>query len=83
MGFRVDNFRQMMPNIILYGIIFILLHLASITEVLSILSRPMVVFVVQLMGIAAVDQGSFLVLGKLILPWTEDCSGINTLVMLL
>ena len=81
MGFRVDNFRQMMPNIILYGIIFILLHLASITEVLSILSRPMVVFVVQLMGIAAVDQGSFLVLGKLILPWTEDCSGINTLVM--
>ena len=83
MGFRIDNFRQMIPNIILYGIIFILLHLASITEVLSILSRPMVVFVVQLMGIAAVDQGSFLVLGKLILPWTEDCSGINTLVMLL
>jgi exosortase/archaeosortase family protein len=83
LGFRINNFRQMIPNIILYGIIFILLHLASITEVLSILSRPMVVFVVQLMGISAVDQGSFLVLGKLILPWTEDCSGINTLVMLL
>ena len=57
MGFRIDIFRQMMPNIILYGIIFILLHLGSITEVLSILSRPMVIFVVQLMGIAAVDQG--------------------------
>jgi hypothetical protein len=26
----------MMPNIILYGIIFILLHLASITEVLAV-----------------------------------------------
>jgi hypothetical protein len=54
----------MIPNIILYGIIFILLHLASITEVLSFLSRPMVIFVVQMMGITAVDHGSFLVLGK-------------------
>ena len=83
MGFRIDNFRRMIPNLILYGVIFVLLHLASITEVLSYISRPMVTFVVQLMGIEAVDQGSFLVLGKLILPWTEDCSGINTLVMLL
>jgi len=83
LGFRLDNFRKIIPNIFLYGTIFSLLHLASITEVLSYISRPMVIFVVQLMGIEATDQGSFLVLGKLILPWTEDCSGLNTLVILL
>ena len=83
MGFKYDNFRQMIPNIILYGIIFALLHLASITQALSHISRPMVTFVVQLMGIEAADHGNYLVLGKLIMPWTEDCSGINTLVMLL
>jgi len=60
-----------------------LLHLVSIAEVLSYVSRPMVTFAVQLMGIEAVDMGSYLALGKLVLPWTEDCSGINTLVILL
>jgi exosortase/archaeosortase family protein len=43
----------------------------------------MVTHFVQLLGVDAVNRGSVLVLGKLILPWTEDCSGINTLVMLL
>ena len=73
----------MIRNIILLGIIFILLHLASITEVMSYISRPMVTGFLQLFGIEAVNRGHDLVLGKLRLPWTEDCSGINTLIMLL
>ena len=83
MGHRIENFGQVIRNTILLGTIFIMLHLASITEVLSYISRPMVTVFVQLLGIDAVDRGSVLVLGKLILPWTEDCSGINTLIMLL
>jgi len=83
LDFRTDKFRQIMPTLFILGIIFLLLHLASITDVLSIISKPMVVFVVKLVGINAVDQGNFLLLGKLMLPWTEDCSGINSLVMLL
>jgi exosortase/archaeosortase family protein len=83
LDFRIENFGQVIRNTILLGTIFILLHLASITEALSYMSRPMVTVFVQLLGIDAVDRGSVLVLGKLILPWTEDCSGINTLIMLL
>ncbi|MBW2411534.1 MAG: exosortase/archaeosortase family protein [Deltaproteobacteria bacterium] len=83
MGHRIEDFGPVIRNTILLGTIFILLHLASITEALSYISRPMVTHFVQLLGIDAVNRGSVLVLGKLILPWTEDCSGINTLVMLL
>ena len=83
MGYRIENFDQVIRNTILLGTIFILLHLASITEVMSYISRPMVTGFLQLFGIDAVNQGNDLVLGKLRLPWTEDCSGINTLIMLL
>jgi exosortase/archaeosortase family protein len=83
LGYRIENFGQVIRNIILLGIIFILLHLASITEVMSYISRPMVTGFLQLFGIEAVNRGHDLVLGKLRLPWTEDCSGINTLIMLL
>jgi exosortase/archaeosortase family protein len=30
-----------------------------------------------------VDRGGDIVFGKLVLPWTQDCSGINTLIILL
>lgn len=82
MGFKTDNFRRLIPHTILYGIIFGLLHLANITEALSYISRPMVTSFVQLLGGEAADMGNYLVLGKLVLPWTSDCSGMNTLVML-
>jgi len=83
LGCKVDNFRQMIRNAFLFAIIFILLHLVSISDLLSSISRPLVTFVVQIMGIEAADMGSHLLLGKLVLPWTADCSGINSLVILL
>ena len=83
MGYRIENLGQVIRNTLLLGVIFILLHLATITEVMSYISRPMVTGFLQLVGIEAVNRGNDLVLGKLILPWTEDCSGINTLILLL
>lgn len=83
MGFRVDNIRQMIRNAFLAAIIFGLLHLVSISDLLSSVSRPLVTFVVGLIGIEAADMGSHVIIGKLVLPWTADCSGINTLVILL
>ena len=68
MGYRIENFGQVIRNTILLGIIFILLHLATITEVMSYISRPMVTGFLQLLGIEAVNRGNDLVLGKLILP---------------
>ena len=42
MGFRVDNIRQMIRNAFLAAIIFGLLHLVSISDLLSSVSRPLV-----------------------------------------
>ncbi|NQU04294.1 MAG: exosortase/archaeosortase family protein [Syntrophaceae bacterium] len=73
----------MIRNFILFGTTFVLLHLANITGALSYLARPMVVYAAKALDINAVDRGSEIVLGKLLLPWTQDCSGINALIMLL
>ena len=83
MGFRDDNFRRMIRNISLAALIFVLLHLVSISDLLSSVSRPLVTFVLGLATIEAADMGTHLIIGKLVLPWTADCSGINTLVILL
>jgi len=69
-------------NLILLGVIFLLLHAANLTEALSYLSRPLVTAAANGLGITAVDRGTDIVLGDLVLPWTQDCSGVNTLVIL-
>ena len=73
----------MIQNIILLGIIFFLLHLANVTEALSFITRPMVVMVADALGIPAVDRGNDILLGQVVLPWNQDCSGINGLILLL
>jgi exosortase/archaeosortase family protein len=62
--------------------VFGLLHLAGSTDVLSDLTRPLVVGVLQLAGVAAVDQGGHLAVGSLRVPWTRDCAGLNVLAVL-
>jgi exosortase/archaeosortase family protein len=36
----------------------------------------------ELLGIAAESRGNEIAIGEIILPWTQDCSGINTLLVL-
>jgi exosortase/archaeosortase family protein len=72
----------MIHNLLLLGIIFLLLHAANLTEVLSYLSRPLVTGVATVFGIEAVNRGTDIILGDLVLPWTQDCSGVNTLIIL-
>ena len=72
----------MIHNLILLGVIFLLLHAANLTEVLSYLSRPLVAGAAGAFGIQAADRGTDIVLGDLVLPWTQDCSGVNTLIIL-
>lgn len=72
----------MIHNLFLLGAIFLLLHLANLTEALSFLSRPLVTGTASLFGITAVNQGTDILLGNLVIPWTQDCSGVNTLIIL-
>ena len=71
-----------MHNLLLLGAIFLLLHLANLTEALSYVSRPLVAAVAGAFGLEAVDRGADIVIGNLVMPWTQDCSGVNTLVIL-
>ena len=72
----------MARNLIAVSVIFALLQLANLTELLSYLSRPMVTGTATLFGIEAFDRGTDIVLGSIVLPWTQDCSGVNTLIIL-
>lgn len=72
----------MIRSLLALGIIFALLHAANLTEALSYLSRPLVVATASALGIEAVNRGTDIVLGGLVLPWTQDCSGVNTLIIL-
>lgn len=72
----------MIHNLIIISFIFALLQLANLTELLSYLSRPLVTETASLFGINAVNRGTDIVLGSVVLPWTQDCSGVNTLIIL-
>ena len=73
---------MMKRNLIAISAIFALLQLANLTEILSYLSRPMVTGTAGLFGIEAFNRGTDIVLGSIVLPWTQDCSGVNTLIIL-
>src|SRR5210317_757312 len=72
----------MIYNLVIISVIFVLLQLANLTELLSYLSRPLVTETASLFGINAINRGTDIVLGSVLLPWTQDCSGVNTLIIL-
>jgi exosortase/archaeosortase family protein len=72
----------MIYNLVIISVIFVLLQLANLTELLSYLSRPLVTETASLFGINAINRGTDIVLGSVVLPWTQDCSGVNTLIIL-
>lgn len=77
-----SELRSVIQGGLLLGVMFLLLHAANLTEVLSALTRPLVTGAAAAFGIAAVDRGKDIVLGQLVIPWTQDCSGVNFLIIL-
>lgn len=61
---------------------FALLHVAGTRDWLSELTRPVVVGSLKLIGVAATDAAGELLLGRLHIPWTRDCAGLNILTTL-
>lgn len=62
--------------------VFALLNLAGSKDWLSDFTRPFVVGCLNLVGIAATTSAGELVIGRLHVPWTRDCAGLNILTML-
>jgi len=73
---------QLIQAVIGFGIILALTHLLDTTGIVSDLSRQLIVAVVQIAGGTATDLGEAIVINQITLPWTQDCSGINALLLL-
>lgn len=58
-------------------------HLAQSRDVVVDFTRPLVLGTLRWFGNDAVDCGEELRVGKLLVPWTRDCAGINLLFILL
>jgi len=52
-------------------------------DVFSRLSRPVVIWILGVFHVAAADKGNTITVGRLDIPWTGDCAGLNLLVLLL
>lgn len=52
-------------------------------DVFSQLSRPLVMGILQAFHVPCSDNGHQITVGRLEIPWTGDCAGLNLLVLLL
>jgi len=74
---------QTLRTVIAAGSIALVLFLTQSGDILIDVTRPLVIACLDWMGVAAMDQGSMISIGRLEVPWTRDCAGINLLVILL
>ena len=65
------------------GAVAALVHLARAKDVFTDFTRPTVIAALRLLGINAADHGDNISVGRLDVPWTRDCAGLNLLLILL
>jgi exosortase/archaeosortase family protein len=73
---------QVTRTVVALVAVFGLLHLAATNDLLSNFTRPFVVALLKLLGVAAQHTAGELILGQMRVPWTRDCAGVNILTML-
>ncbi len=64
-------------------VVGVLAQFAGTKDVFGELTRPVVLWVLRLLGIAAENAGDVMHVGHLEIPWTRDCAGTNLLLILL
>ncbi len=62
--------------------IAVTVHFTQSRDLLVDFTRPVVMSTLRLIGIDAVDRGEVMAVGRLHVPWTRDCAGINLLLVL-
>ena len=60
-----------------------LVHFTRTRDLFLDFSRPSVIWALHFLGVPAVDQGEMIAVGRLEVPWTRDCAGLNLLLVLL
>jgi exosortase/archaeosortase family protein len=76
------SWRQTLRSASSVGAVLLLVHLARAKDLFGDFTRPTVTFALNLLGIGAVDHGRTIAVGRLEVPWTRDCAGLNLLLVL-
>lgn len=63
-------------------VVFGLFQLSGVLDTTEWLTKPGVIGALKLIGISAKEGPGNLIVGKLHVPWTRDCAGVNFLVVL-
>lgn len=74
--------RQVVRSVLSLAGVFLVLHLAQRNDVLSDLTRPFVLGILRLFGIDVLQTNEALWVGRLVIPWSRDCAGLNVLGIL-
>lgn len=64
------------------GLILLVIPLTRSRDLLAEVSRPLVIAVLKLLGTGAEDGGEVIRAGRLEVPWSRDCDGVNLLFLL-
>lgn len=64
-------------------VVGVLAQFAGTKDVFGELTRPVVLWILQALGVAAENAGDVMRVGHLEIPWTRDCAGTNLLLILL
>ena len=79
MGQIWDVVRGLLPIALVAG----LARFSVAQDLFSRISRPIVTGIIGLFHVPVADLGDSITVGRLVIPWTGDCAGLNLLVLLL
>ncbi len=74
-----EKFRWILPILV----VVLLSRFSVAKDGFSYFSRPIVLGLINLFGGQATDHGTTITVGRLDVPWSGDCAGLNLLVLLL
>jgi exosortase/archaeosortase family protein len=80
----VDISKNKHLKLVLIGTaIFAILQFAPAADILSFLARPIISAILAIVGFPVVNEGqTFRIGSSLIIPWSSDCAGVNSLTLL-
>ena len=70
-------------TVLTMAVVLALVYWAQAKDVFQDFTRPTVILALHLLGIGASDHGATITVGRLEIPWTRDCAGLNLLLVLL
>lgn len=79
---RSQTRRQVIRTAVSLAGVFLVLHLAQRSDVLSELTRPFTIGLLRLFGLPVSQGDDALLVGRLAIPWSRDCAGLNVLGIL-